>query len=170
MTKPKPKPKAKAKLALPAVVGPLIVTVPNSGNGTVNRTEVTPAGLALVESIARQGGSQPLCASSLGISLSSFKRIIGECDGNNETRLAFERGRAELEFEVATLLLEHGRAGNVIALIFYSKAQLAWTDAPQVGTQVGVQIVLPDSMSRDDFAKRVEVRTIAPTKVEEVAS
>ena len=165
----KPQPKAKAKLALPVAVGPFIERFPARYGEP--KAEVTPAGLKLVESIARQGGSQPLCASSLGISLTTFKRIIGEDDGNNPTRLAFEKGRAELEFEVATLLLEHGRAGNVIALIFYSKAQLNWTDTPQVGTQVGVQIVLPDSMDREAFAKRVEVRTIAPPpKVEEDAS
>jgi hypothetical protein len=162
--KPQPKAKAKAKLALPVAVGPftnLVLT------GARPRNEVTPAGLKLVESIARQGGSQPLCASSLGISLTTFKRIINEDDGNNPTRISFEKGKSELEFEVSTLLLDAGRAGNVIALIFYSKAQLNWTDAPQVGTQVGVQIVLPDSMDREAFAKRVEVRTIAPPKKEE---
>ena len=153
----KPKPK-QAAIALPAVVGPL-VTRDSSRHGEP-RFDITPAGLKIVEACARQGGSQSLCASSLGMSLNTFKRIIGEEDGNNSTRLAFEKGKSELEFEVSTLLLEHGRAGNVIALIFYSKAQLGWTDAPQVNTQVGVQIVLPDSMDRESFAKRVAERTM----------
>jgi hypothetical protein len=168
VTKPKAKPKAKAVVTtLPA--GPFIERVA-AGHGEP-RVEVTSSGLSLVEATARQGGSQALCASSLGIALNTFKRIIGEDDGNNAVRLAFEKGKAELEFEVSTLLLEHGRAGNTIALIFYSKAQLGWTDAPQVSTQVGVQIVLPDSMDRDAFAKRVAERTmitIAPK--EEVPS
>jgi hypothetical protein len=171
MTKPKPKalkpkPKPKAAIMLPVVTGPLIAP---DGPTTGSKIVITAAGLMLVEAISRQGGAQPLCASSLGITLSAFKKVVGENDGNNSCRLAYERGKAELEFEVATLLLEAGRNGHVIALIFYSKAQLGWTDAPQIGTQVGVQIVLPDSMNREEFAKRVEVRTISPPKVEEIA-
>jgi hypothetical protein len=168
---PKPKPKPRAVIALPAVVGPL-VTRESSRHGEPT-VAVTASGLSLVEAVARQGGSQAKCAAELGVALSTFKRIIAEDDGNNETRLAFERGKAGLEFEVANLLLEHGRAGNVIALIFYSKAQLGWQDAPQISTQVGVQIVLPDSMDREAFAKRVEARTIsiaAPTKTDEPKS
>jgi len=160
---PKPKAKPRAAIVLPTVIGPL-VTRESSRHGE-QRFEITPAGLKLVEACARQGGSQALCASSLGMSLHTFKRIIGEDDGNNPTRLSFEKGKSELEFEVSTLLLQHGRAGNVIALIFYSKAQLGWSDAPQISTQVGVQIILPDSESRENFAKRIEVRTIAPPEV-----
>jgi hypothetical protein len=162
------KPKAPATPTLPA--GPFIERVPGAQGEP--RVEITAAGLSLVEATARAGGSQALCASKLSIGLSTFKRIINEDDGNNATRLAFEKGKAELEFEVATLLLKQGRKGNTIALIFYSKAQLGWTDAPQVGTQVGVQIVLPDSMSRENFAQRVAERstmiTVAP-KNDEVA-
>src|SRR5450755_2711978 len=110
MTKSKVKAKAPAKpkpaaIALPA--GPWIVRL--SGQHGEPRVDVTPSGLALVEAVARQGGSQAKCAAELGIGLSTFKRIIAEEDGNNETRLAFERGKAGLEFEVANLLLEHGR-------------------------------------------------------------
>jgi hypothetical protein len=163
MTKPKTK---TTTPTLPA--GPFIERVP--GLQGEPRVEITAAGLAVVEATARAGGSQALCASSLGIALSTFKRVINESDGNNAVRLAFEKGKAELEFEVATLLLKQGRKGNTIALIFYSKSQLGWTDAPQVNTQVGVQIVLPDSMDRESFAKRVEARmiTVAP-KIDEVA-
>jgi hypothetical protein len=155
--------------ALPAIVGPLIERVP--GTPGEPRVEVTPAGLSLVEATARAGGSQALCAAKLAISLSTFKRIINEDDGNNAVRLAFEKGKAELEFEVATLLLRQGRKGNTIALIFYSKSQLGWSDQPQVNNQTAIQIVLPDSLDRAAFAQRIAERTeIAPPHVEEVAS
>jgi hypothetical protein len=122
--------------------------------------QITPAGLAMVEHVAREGGAQSAVAAALGIALSTFKKQMSD---NDEIRLRYEKGRAELEYEISTILLGHARKGNVVAALFYAKCQFSWNENAAPSTQVGVQIVLPDAMSREDFAKSVEVKTIGVT-------
>jgi hypothetical protein len=114
---------------------------------------IVAAGYQLVELMAANGATQAAIAARLGITHNDFKKRLALRDGNNELRLTWERGRGALEFEVASLLLTEARKGNVLALIYYSKSQLAWTDTPQIQTQVGLQIVLPAAMDRDSYMK-----------------
>jgi hypothetical protein len=118
------------------------------------RRDVTPAGLQLIEVIAANGGGQPAIAAKLGMPKATFLKRCNVNDGDNECRLAFERGKAALDFEMATLLLNQAREGNTLAMIYFSKARLGWTDTPQPQQTVGIQIVVPDSLSREQYAAR----------------
>jgi hypothetical protein len=121
---------------------------------------VTPLGLQVVELLAANGAPQAKIASALGLPLSTFKKHLAENDHNNPLRLTWEKGRSDLEFEVATILLDQARGGQVIAAIYFSKAALGWVDAPQPIQQVGIQIVVPDSLDRKAFAERMAVKVI----------
>jgi len=145
--KPKPKPERKA-ITLP--LGPYL---------DAGRT-VTPSGLRAVELLAAGGAPQSKIASTLGLPHSTFKKMLAANDHDNPLRMAWELGRSDLEYEVATILLDQARAGQVIAAIFYGKSQLNWVDAPQPTQQVGIQIVVPDSLDRKSFAERMAVKTI----------
>jgi len=169
-TKPAPKPNAKADKpeadthaparALPVVTGPLIVREHNGAPGAP-RLVVTAAGLTVLEALAADGAPQSIGASTLGISISQFKKMLAseDDDANAPVMLAWQRGFAALEHEVSRHLLTAMRKGNVIAAIFFSKARLGWTETPPIQNQVGVQIVLPDSLSSEDYAKRIAERT-----------
>src|SRR5947207_1602716 len=87
---------------------------------------VTAAGLVAIEMLAANAAPQQKIASVLGVSLAMFKRdLLGKASDNpmTPTRAAYERGRGDLEAEVAGLLLKAARNGNTIAAIFFSKAQ-----------------------------------------------
>ena len=126
------------------------------------RVVVLPSGLALIEALAGDGAPQSKLAADLGIGLTKFKALLADDDGESPVRMAWEAGRASLEHEVSHLLLTAARKGNVIAAIYYSKAQLGWTEQPQVNAQVGVQIVLPDSSpDHESYMRRIADRGIA---------
>ena len=93
-------------------------------------------------------------ASTLGFPSATFKKRLQANEHDNPLRLSWEKGRSDLEYEVATLLLDQARNGNAISAIFYGKSQLNWQDTPQPTQQVGIQIVVPDSLSREAFAAR----------------
>jgi hypothetical protein len=116
--------------------------------------EVTPNGLRAVELLAANGAPQSKIASTLGFPLATFKKRLQANEHNNPLRLSWEKGRSDLEYEVATLLLDQARNGNAVSAIFYGKSQLNWVDTPQPTQQVGIQIVVPDSLSREAFAAR----------------
>lgn len=156
MRKPKTIPApAPITRALPVATGPLIRHEVNTDGPP--RIIITDDGLHLIEALAADGAPQTKIAADLGVGLSKFKKLLAEEE--SAERMAWERGRAELEHEIAGLLLRAARKGNIIAAIYYSKAQLGWSEQPTITNQVGVQIVLPDSMDRDSFAKRIADRT-----------
>ena len=135
-------------------------------DGPKSEVALTAAGLALVEAVARDGGSQGLIASRLGVALSTLKKAM---ERDESIRLAYERGRFELEHEVASFLLKAMRSGNVVAAIYYSKAQLAWRENDPVPTQqTGIVITLPAAMSHEQWeAHRAQQRSLAaPIDVE----
>jgi hypothetical protein len=144
----------------PNIIRTLPALISHVETGGRPAVQITPAGLALVEATAREGGAQSACAARLGIALSTFKKLMTDSE---EIRLSFERGKSELEFEVSTILLGHARKGNVVAALFYAKCQFGWNENAAPSTQVGVVINLPDSLDRDSFAKRIEARVVEAT-------
>jgi hypothetical protein len=102
-----------------------------------------------------QGWPQGKIAATIGMSKATFARLAKEDEGNNELRLAWERGRADLEFELASSLLEQAKSGQTIATLFYLK-NMGWSDTPPVQTNNGLTIVLPGAMSREDYLKSIQ--------------
>lgn len=112
----------------------------------------TPAGLKLIERLARTGAPQSKLAAALGIPLRRLKTLFDRNEGENPTRLAYERGYADFENEIVQRLLTHGKT-NPIPLIFLAKAKLGWKegDQPPASVQNNVSIVLPKPMSQAEY-------------------
>jgi hypothetical protein len=134
--------------------------VERSGEASNAPTVLTEAGYQVVELVAREGGKQRLIASKLGLTFSAFKRLL---DRDEQCRLRYEAGVAELEHEVGALLLKSARAGAVVPAIYFSKAVLGWRENDVVVPpgQVGIQIVLPDSLTPEQWALRQQQRAAA---------
>jgi hypothetical protein len=155
-SKPKRAPHARAAPTPAAPPGVALVLRDPDAKGVV---ALTAEGLALVESTSREGGSQGLIASRLGIALSTLKQVMERTEA---ARVAYEKGRAELEHELTVLLLAAARKGAVVPLLYATKALFGWSDQPSVApTQVGIQITLPDSLSPDAWAERQRARAVA---------
>ena len=104
---------------LPTVTGPLIERVPVPHGQP--RIVVTPDGLTMLEALAADGAPQSVGASTLGISISSFKKMLStDEDGiNAPVMLAWQRGTSRLEHEVSRHLLNALRKGHVVAEIIF---------------------------------------------------
>lgn len=117
--------------------------------------KVTPNGLRAVELLAAFGAPQSKIAAALGLPLAQFRKRLAVEDGANELRLTWERGRAELEFELSSALLKQAKSGQTIATLFYLK-NMGWSDTPQAPSSNGLTIVLPGAMSREDYLRSIQ--------------
>jgi hypothetical protein len=113
-------------------------------------------GLEIIEEMARDGHPDVSIAKALRMHRETFRmcrRRQGEVDE------ALARGRAALESELAHLLLQHARKGNVVAAIFLAKARCGWREgeAP-ADTRPNITINLPDSQTPEDYLKMVNAR------------
>ena len=119
---------------------------------------ITPDGCALIEAMATEGQDERTLAKALGIGQSTLKR----CKERDEAvKDAWADGHAALADEVTHLLLQAGRKGNVIALIFLAKCRLGWIDQPKVAEpQPNVIINLPESRSPEAHMKLLEFQPV----------
>lgn len=129
--------------------------VPGTGRAGAP-TRLTGTGIERVEALAATGLRQVSIAALLGLGRDAFESAL---EHQPEVRAAFERGRAALEQELATMLVAHARKGNIAATIFSLKNIANWSDGGIRGEQapaVAVQINIPPGMSEDEFRRIVE--------------
>ena len=112
--------------------------------------------LALIQRMAAGAHNLDTIASALGLS----RRALGRrFEADPVLKEAFDAGRASLEQELASLLLEKARGGNVTCAIFLLKAQCGWRDTGADvarGPTVAVQINLPAALSEAAYNKLIE--------------
>jgi hypothetical protein len=106
-----------------------------------NKRVYSARAYGIAERLAAKGYSDAFIARSFGEHPSSFRQRKRE---DEELVAALERGRAVLEAEVADLLLQAARGGNIIAMIFLAKARCGWRegDVPETA-HGGIVINLP---------------------------
>lgn len=108
------------------------------------KIEVTDEAIALIEDYARHGATLTNIAVLLDISDSTLDRWLKLPQVNR----AYKRGRLLANDEIAGLLFESAKAGNIAAIIFYLKTQAGWREDAPIETPTGtVNIYLP---KRDD--------------------
>ncbi len=122
-------------------------------NGTHAKVTVTPAGLALIEAMAAEGNDQRTIAKALGIGRTTLTNIR---DRDPEVTEAWESGHAALADELTHLLLSQARKGNIVAMIYLTKARLGWVEgsAPEE-KRPNIIINLPDSKTPEDYMKMI---------------
>lgn len=131
----------------------------NARDGIDAKVTVTPAGRVLIEALASEGNDQLTIAKALGISRPT---LIACRDRDVKVEEAWATGHAQLADEITHALLALGRKGNVVALIYLSKARLGWTDQPQAEERApSVVINLPESRTPEEHMKLL---TYQPTE------
>ena len=138
---------------------PLITRASRATNAKSN---ITPAGLKIVEAMAASGQDQRGIAKRLGV---DRKTLTDLRDRDPAVAEAWERGHAVLADELTHLLLTKARAGNIIAMIYLTKARLGWREGtPAEGAappSVRVNINIPPAMSDVEFKKIIDGKATA---------
>ena len=121
--------------------------------------KIGPRGLQVVQRMSQIGHGTTSIAKALRMNRDTF-RLCRKRQPEVEEALA--RGNAALEDELAHMLLAQAREGNVVAMIYLTKARCGWREGeqPERGT-VAVTILLPDSMSEAQYRRLIDV-TPAP--------
>src|ERR1700756_5163269 len=85
---------------------------------------LTPAGLAVVELMARELFTQEEIAAKLGVSAKVFRGILGKATDDSMTpaRAAYESGVAANEGELQRLAMKKARAGAMVETLFLLKS------------------------------------------------
>lgn len=121
-----------------------------------------PTALKMVEDMAAEGKTQRSIASALGLSKKKFEKMLDRNKGDNPERLAWEAGHSVIEQTAKDLLWSKAQGNgkdSAIALFFFCKTQLGWTEKPD-GSLVQdnrIQITLPGPLSREDFYKSIGI-------------
>jgi predicted DNA-binding protein (UPF0251 family) len=135
---------------------PRYVVVAFTETGALTYTGLTPAGLRLVTTYAKDGHNVDSCARALGIGRSTFADLRKR---NADVADAWASGRAILDDEVNDTLLRHMREGSLPAAIFYAKGRLHWRETgpadPSAQQGPTVNITLNAPMSDADFARLI---------------
>jgi hypothetical protein len=138
----------------------LVVREPRAGLGGEMVTRVTDAGVILARKLAAAGHSMGSIAEQLGMSRSALGRARERQPELDEAIIA---GLAEEETVLLSKLREMAARGNVVPILFLLKTRHGYVEGAAPAAQVGVQIVLPDSMTPEAYAARVSARaTVLP--------
>jgi hypothetical protein len=146
------KPRRRAPSPITATPAPLVVRDATTGAATV-----TPAGLELVERLAKRGDELATIAKALSLNPSTFRSVRQRQETAQE---AVERGRAAFVDEMKDVLVEAARNGSQVAAMFLLKTRGGWKEGEQTdgGTQrPNINIInLHGALSHDAYAKLIE--------------
>lgn len=133
----------------------------------------------MIEDLAASGRSQRTIAAELGVSHKKFEKMLERGKGDNDERLAWERGFASHEQMVSDKMLadgmgtlreedeldddgvptgnkvmvRHTSKGGSIQLIYYSKSRLGWQEKPTgpLIQENRINITIPGPMTHEEF-------------------
>ena len=125
-----------------------------AGRGKTAPVTITPAGLAVIEAMAAQGQDQRTIAKRLGIDRKTLDVIR---KARPEVDEAFERGLAALGDELTHHLLNAARNGNIVAMIYLTKARLGWREGDTPEARPNITINLPDSQTPEAYMRTIRV-------------
>jgi hypothetical protein len=136
-----------------------LMVVQNTGRKSVP-TKLTALAVETVFSLARAGLREQSIAARISIDATTF----ANCKKNQpEIQAAFDAGRAELEEEIAGLLLTSAREGQLSAQIFLAKNHNGFSDQGIRGEQaqkVEIRINIPAPMSTAEFEELVNATKV----------
>lgn len=132
----------------------LITRVGRGKQGRGAAITITPAGLDVIEAMAAQGQDQRTIAKRLGIDRRTLDVIR---KANVEVDEAFDRGLAALGDELTHHLLNAARNGNIVAMIYLTKARLGWREGDTPEAKPNITINLPDSQTPEAYMRTIRV-------------
>lgn len=124
--------------------------------GRTGPVSITAEGLKLVRKRAANGVSLSSIAQALGIDTTTFRKMRKDDESLAE---AVEIGRGEMESELVGRLMELSRSGSLVASIFLLKSMRGFVEgrAPEGSGGPVVNITIPAAMSKEEFAKVIEI-------------
>lgn len=132
-----------------------------AGRGKTAPVTITPAGLAVIEAMAAEGQDQRTIAKRLGIDRKTMDVIR---KARPEVDDAFERGLAALGDELTHHLLNAARNGNIVAMIYLTKARLGWREGDTPEARPNITINLPDSQTPEAYLRAIRVIETPPVE------
>jgi predicted DNA-binding protein (UPF0251 family) len=126
------------------------------------QVDITVNGLEAVRLMAFSGFGQRLIASRLGIVLSSLQKLM---ERDERVRLSWEEGFAENEHALVANLQRDADGGYSAASMFLLKARHGFSESVAPTTQVGVQIVLPAALTRDEYMAKLKAESLPQLEV-----
>lgn len=133
----------------------------------------------MIEDMAARGRTQRTIAAELGVSHKKFEKMLERGKGDNEERLAWERGHAVIEQRVHDVLLASVMGDLVeedvlgedgaptgekqmvrvqsklggLHLMFYAKTRLGWQEKPTgpLIQENRINITIPGPMTHEEF-------------------
>lgn len=134
-----------------------------------NKASLTDAGRKRLTKDRANGLSQATCASRLGISASTLRRIM---DDDEDAKAAYDAGTGAMQDELVGLLMQHAREGDRTSAIFLLKGACGFREVgPTDGSSASaptVNITLPPPMSADQMqAQLAAMRDVTPPQGEQ---
>lgn len=132
-------------------------------------TGCTPAGLQVVHHASAEGFAQVSIATSLGLSLKVFERLLGRADAEpmSDVRAAWELGQGDLRSELVRLCLAGARRGGMVQSLFLLKSLFQFRDqgpAVAVDNSSRVQFVLPGPLSESEYYAKLGIKEPIDTR------
>jgi hypothetical protein len=105
-----------------------------------------------------EGKFQNFIAAAFRLSRATWTKLMGKGKDETALRIAFERGQAVHEQDIASRLLAAG-VRFTPALMSYTKAKLGWREAEPIvsNNENRIQIVLPAPTTREEMFKRLNL-------------
>ncbi|MFC3100667.1 hypothetical protein [Altererythrobacter lauratis] len=125
-----------------------------TGRGKTAPVTITQDGLEVIEAMAAEGQDQRTIAKRLGIDRKTLDVIR---KARPEVDEAFERGLAALGDELTHHLLNAARNGNIVAMIYLTKARLGWREGDAPEAKPNITINLPDSQTPEAYMRTIRV-------------
>lgn len=113
--------------------------------GKPDTVEILPNGIELLQRMARDGHNRASMAAALGFGKTTLNSCVKR---QPEVEEAIDAGRAVLDHEVHDLLLNLGRKGHVVALIFLAKCRLGWRETEPEDVKPNIQIINLNAAAR----------------------
>jgi hypothetical protein len=138
-----------------------------AGRGKTAPVTITQAGLTVIEDMAAEGQDQRTIAKRLGIDRKTLDVIR---KARPEVDEAFDRGLAALGDELTHHLLNAARNGNIVAMIYLTKARLGWREGDTPEARPNITIHLPDSQTPEAYMRTIRVVEAAALPAPESAN
>lgn len=126
--------------------------ITREGDRRLGTVTITPRGRALMERMFAVGQDFRTVAKALGISGETLQQCRKRDPAVDE---AWERGQAALSDELAHLLLQQARKGNVVAAIFLAKARCGWREGDAPEARANIVINLPDAATPEQYMRLI---------------
>lgn len=116
------------------------------------KATLTDEGYKAMAAMAAEGQDQHSMAAALGMNRSTLQALIKR---DQRAEDAMNVGKALLADELTHHLLNAARKGNIVAMIYLTKARLGWREGDTSEARPNIIINLPDAQTPEAYMRMV---------------